>query len=101
MTHSIVQIRGTGEIAAKTCAFNDRKHGRCMMLPERILAVPLDLKTKRHMGLCAQHRESFKKDQPAEYKRRLDLSILQWRNYCIDTYGALPACACVGCQVVS
>lgn len=99
MSHSSIRLRGPKEHAHRGCRFTDRS-GHCERLPERILALPNDPQ-KRHLPLCVQHTQSFKKDQPSEYRRRLDLSILEWRNYAIETYGSMPLCRCVGCQVVS
>lgn len=101
MTHSEIRLRRPDEQPHRGCRFSDKTRGVCTQLPDVIVVVPDDFRMKRHMPLCAQHLASFKKDQPAEFKRRLVMTILEWRNYAIAIYGGLPTCRCVGCQVVS
>lgn len=97
MSHASIKPRAAGVIHGRSCCFQQRGVN-CDQLPERVLAVPRDFKNKRHMLLCLRHRDSFKKDMPGQYQQRRDLSLLEWRNYCHDTYGGMPNCACVGCQ---
>lgn len=65
-----------------------------------VSAVADDPHYKRHMALCEAHDALLAEQHPEFYAGRLKLSITEWQDYCMQTYGRLPKfCTAVCCRV--
>lgn len=66
---------------------------------EWVFAKPNDHEGLRHISLCVYHTAQFEIDHPEEAAARLKLSITEWQQYCMDTYGRRHTCKAACCRI--